>query len=110
MITVGASLVHRREPYFIEDSYAMGLDHYYIPEHYRDTLDNILINHGTIVDRVEKLAYDITQDYNGQTIHILCVLKGNLLLHTQLSPGRLLITMSISTYMICIYRWINILW
>jgi hypoxanthine phosphoribosyltransferase len=60
----------------------MGLDHYYIPEHYRDTLDNILINHGTIVDRVEKLAYDITQDYNGQTIHILCVLKGNLLLNT----------------------------
>ena len=68
--------MNRREPYFIEDKYSMGLDHYYIPEHYRDTLDNILINHGTIVDRVEKLAYDITQDYNGQTIHILCVLKG----------------------------------
>ena len=36
----------------------------------------MLISHGTIVDRVEKLAYDITQDYKGQTLHLLCVLKG----------------------------------
>ena len=32
--------------------------------------------HGSIVDRVEKLAYDINQDYKGETIHLLCVLKG----------------------------------
>ena len=104
MITVGASLVHRREPYFIEDSYSMGLDHYYIPEHYRDTLDNILINHGTIVDRVEKLAYNITQDHNSQTIPILCVLKGNLQLHIQLSPDSLLITMSIYQHDMYLYK------
>lgn len=29
-----------------------------------------------IVDRVEKLAADITKDYDGVTIHLLCVLKG----------------------------------
>ena len=33
-----------------------------------------------IVDRVEKLAYDIVRDYSGNTIHILCVLKGQLLI------------------------------
>ena len=31
---------------------------------------------GSIVDRVEKLAYDISKDYEGETIHLLCVLKG----------------------------------
>lgn len=73
---IGTSTRHRREPYYVDDQYTMGLDHFYIPEHYKDTLDGVLINHGTVCDRVEKLAYDITQDYNGQTIHILCVLKG----------------------------------
>ena len=34
------------------------------------------MSHGSIVDRVEKLAYDINQDYKGETIHMLCVLKG----------------------------------
>ena len=39
-------------------------------------LDSLLVPHGSIVDRVEKLAYDINQDYKGETIHMLCVLKG----------------------------------
>ena len=35
-----------------------------------------MIPHGQIVDRVEKLAWDIMSDYSGQTVHLLCVLKG----------------------------------
>jgi hypoxanthine phosphoribosyltransferase len=35
-----------------------------------------LIPKGLITDRVEKLAQDIRQTYEGKTIHILCVLKG----------------------------------
>jgi hypoxanthine phosphoribosyltransferase len=35
-----------------------------------------MIPHGQIVDRVEKLAYDISQDYAGETIHLMVVLKG----------------------------------
>ena len=31
---------------------------------------------GAIVDRIEKLAYDMMQDYHGETIHLMCVLKG----------------------------------
>jgi hypoxanthine phosphoribosyltransferase len=66
----------RREPYYVADKHSMGLEHFYIPAHYQDTLDGLLIPFGAISDRVEKLAYDITQDYNGQTIHLICVLKG----------------------------------
>jgi hypothetical protein len=67
----------RREPYFVADKLSMPLEHFYIPEHYQDTLDGLLIPYGAISDRIEKLAYDITQDYNGVTIHLICVLKGS---------------------------------
>lgn len=52
------------------------LDRFLIPAHYSDSLAHLLISHGTIVDRVEKLAFDITQDYKGETMHLLCVLNG----------------------------------
>eukprot|EP01039_Chlorochromonas_danica_P005917 gene5917-6515_t len=66
----------RREPYFVADDAGRSLDHYYIPAHYQETLKEMLVPHGMIVDRVEKLAYDIAQDYQGHTIHFLVVLKG----------------------------------
>jgi len=66
----------RRSPLYIEDSKSIALEHFYIPAHYQETLDSLLVPHGMIVDRVEKLAYDITMDYTGNTIHLLCVLKG----------------------------------
>jgi hypoxanthine phosphoribosyltransferase len=68
--------IDRRQPYFIDDNFEVKSEHFYIPAHYQDTLQCLLIPHGTIVDRVEKLAFDINQDYHGQTIHLLCVLKG----------------------------------
>lgn len=81
--SIMASLTHaatsdgsRHEPYYIHDNDEIALEYYYIPQHYQDSLSALLIPHGTIVDRVEKLAYDISQDYDGQTIHLLCVLKG----------------------------------
>lgn len=70
------SKLTRREPLHLADDLAISLEHYYIPAHYEETLDSLLVPHGCIVDRVEKLAYDITQDYEGKTIHLLCVLKG----------------------------------
>jgi hypoxanthine phosphoribosyltransferase len=66
----------RRLPYSIGDDDEIPLDFYYIPAHYQDSLSCVLIPHGTIIDRIEKLAYDISQDYDGETIHFLCVLKG----------------------------------
>lgn len=66
----------RREPYFISDDFAMDKEHFVIPQHYKEHLKSVMVPHGMIVDRVEKLAGDISKDYNGHTIHILCVLKG----------------------------------
>jgi hypothetical protein len=68
--------LERLEPVFIDSSLNISLDHYFVPVHYKDTLDCLLIPHGTILSRVEKLAMDITADYRGQTIYLLCVLKG----------------------------------
>lgn len=66
----------RREPYYVEDNAGIDKNHFVIPQHYQEHLKSVLVPHGMIVDRVEKLAGDISKDYNGHTIHILCVLKG----------------------------------
>lgn len=89
----------RREPYFIPDDCALKLDHFYIPKHYQENLKHLLVPHGMIVDRVEKLAYDIAQDYEGHTIHMLCVLKGK----NKSNPRN-----SISSH--CILRRIHLFW
>ena len=34
-----------------------------------------MVTNGTILDRVSKLARDIAADYQGEIIHLLCVLK-----------------------------------
>jgi len=47
-----------------------------IPDHYRPYLKNILIPNGLIIDRIEKLAKTIHDDYSGKKLHIICVLKG----------------------------------
>lgn len=67
---------YRREPHYIADDAALALEHYYVPAHYQDYLSSLLVPHGMIVDRVEKLAYDISRDYEGHTVHMLVVLKG----------------------------------
>lgn len=66
----------RLEPVYIEDNLSISLDHYFVPVHYKATLDCLLVPHGTILSRIDKLAVDIIRDYKGQTIHLLCVLKG----------------------------------
>ncbi len=66
----------RREPYFVPDDEAIPLEHFYVPAHYGGTLKSLLVPHGVVCDRIEKLAYDIIEDYKGKTIHLLCVLKG----------------------------------
>ena len=50
-----------------------------IPNHYEDSVGNVLIPHGMIQDRIEKLARDAFYDMlsNGrEPLHALCVLKG----------------------------------
>ncbi|CAM9763778.1 unnamed protein product, partial [Phaeothamnion confervicola] len=47
-----------------------------VPVHYKECLKCILLPHGIIQDKVEKLADDIATDYADKTVHLLCVLKG----------------------------------
>lgn len=52
------------------------LDLFTYPQHYYGDLDYVLIPHGIIVDRIERLAKDIMQDVGYNDIVVLCVLKG----------------------------------
>merc|ERR1711976_185668 len=50
-----------------------------VPSHYEDSVGEVLIPHGMIQDRIEKLARDIFYKVVGNThepLHCLCVLKG----------------------------------
>ncbi|NXU74611.1 PRDC1 protein, partial [Oreotrochilus melanogaster] len=52
------------------------LDLFTYPQHYYGDLEYVLIPHGIIVDRTERLAKDIVQDIGDNDIVVLCVLKG----------------------------------
>uniref|UniRef100_A0A3Q3X514 Phosphoribosyltransferase domain-containing protein n=1 Tax=Mola mola TaxID=94237 RepID=A0A3Q3X514_MOLML len=47
-----------------------------VPRHYENDLEKVIIPHGLIMDRTERLARDIIQDMGGHHIVALCVLKG----------------------------------
>uniref|UniRef100_A0A3Q2QYK4 Hypoxanthine phosphoribosyltransferase n=1 Tax=Fundulus heteroclitus TaxID=8078 RepID=A0A3Q2QYK4_FUNHE len=47
-----------------------------VPRHYESDLDKVIIPHGLIMDRTERLARDIIRDMGGHHIVALCVLKG----------------------------------
>nr|XP_051676962.1 phosphoribosyltransferase domain-containing protein 1 isoform X3 [Oryctolagus cuniculus] len=46
------------------------------PQHYSGDLEYVLIPHGIIVDRIERLAKDIMKDIGYCDLMVLCVLKG----------------------------------
>ncbi|CAO3671707.1 unnamed protein product [Umbelopsis ramanniana] len=51
------------------------LDHFVIPTHYEKDVSSILIPHGVIMDRVNKLARLIVDESNGPLV-VCCILKG----------------------------------
>ncbi len=65
----------RREPVFVDTADAKAKELFVIPEHYRESIDSVLIPHGLVVDRANKLAADIREDYGSSVPHLLCVLK-----------------------------------
>uniref|UniRef100_A0A3P9QIS9 Hypoxanthine phosphoribosyltransferase n=1 Tax=Poecilia reticulata TaxID=8081 RepID=A0A3P9QIS9_POERE len=52
------------------------LDLFTYPEHYHDDIENVYIPHGVIMDRIERLARYVTEDFEDSKIMVLCVLKG----------------------------------
>lgn len=62
---------------FIEDDdKGYPLEAFCVPKHYECYLERVLVPSGLINDRIERLARDIAQDYEGQPFTALCVLKG----------------------------------
>ncbi|KAI8380911.1 phosphoribosyltransferase-like protein [Radiomyces spectabilis] len=51
------------------------LDHFVIPQHYENDLESILIPHGVIMDRIQKLARLIVDETDGPLV-VCCILKG----------------------------------
>ncbi|XP_060553693.1 hypoxanthine-guanine phosphoribosyltransferase-like [Ruditapes philippinarum] len=69
----------------IDDNYdGYRLELFCIPKHYEEDLENILIPSGLITDRIERLARDITQEFNDEGLVALCVLKGGYKFFTDL--------------------------
>lgn len=60
----------------IQDQDGFSLDMFAVPNHYKNDVKEIMIPHGLVIDRIQKLAKDIRHDYADTTIHLLCVLKG----------------------------------
>jgi hypoxanthine phosphoribosyltransferase len=48
----------------IRDGAKFDKDHFLVPHHYAESVDSILIPHGLVIDRVQKLAADIRMDYD----------------------------------------------
>ncbi|KAM4533628.1 phosphoribosyltransferase domain-containing protein 1 [Odontesthes bonariensis] len=46
------------------------------PEHYHEDIENVYIPHGVIMDRIERLARYVRDDFGDDNIMVLCVLKG----------------------------------
>ncbi|XP_044524833.1 hypoxanthine-guanine phosphoribosyltransferase-like [Gracilinanus agilis] len=59
-----------------DDEAGYDLDCFCIPKHYAQDLEKVLIPHGLIMDRTERLAQDVLKEMGGSPIVALCVLKG----------------------------------
>ncbi|KAK0149256.1 Hypoxanthine-guanine phosphoribosyltransferase [Merluccius polli] len=59
-----------------DDEKGHDLELFCVPKHYENDLERVVIPHGLIMDRTERLARDIIRDMGGHHIVALCVLKG----------------------------------
>ena len=57
-----------------DDGYS--IDQFSIPMHYVKYVDKVMIPYGLISDRIEKLAQEIHEDYQGKNLYVVCILKG----------------------------------
>lgn len=52
------------------------LECFCIPSHYKEDLEEIILPHGIVQDRIQRMARDIVSDFGQQPLVCLCVLKG----------------------------------
>ncbi|KAM8823380.1 phosphoribosyltransferase domain-containing protein 1 isoform 2-T2 [Spinachia spinachia] len=65
----------KRQIVIPDDWPGYSLELFSFPEHYREDIDSVYIPHGVIMNRVERLARYVMDDF-GDNIMVLCVLKG----------------------------------
>jgi hypoxanthine phosphoribosyltransferase len=51
---------------------------------YHEYLDEILISEEALQERIAELGAEISRDYAGQTLHLICILRGGVLFLTDL--------------------------
>jgi hypoxanthine phosphoribosyltransferase len=51
---------------------------------YQDYIDEILVSDAEIQQRIKELGKEISRDYQGDTLHMICILKGGVLFLTDL--------------------------
>ena len=51
---------------------------------YHEFLDEILIDEATLQVRIAELAEEINRDYQGETLHLICILRGGVIFLTDL--------------------------
>ncbi|KAM9333541.1 phosphoribosyltransferase domain-containing protein 1 isoform 2-T2 [Pholidichthys leucotaenia] len=59
-----------------DDWSGYSLDLFSYPEHYHDDIESVYIPHGVIMNRTERLAHYIMEDFRDDSIMVLCTLKG----------------------------------
>lgn len=52
------------------------IDHFSVPKHYEDSISSIMIPHGLVLDRTERMARDIHEGFGAESMTVLCILKG----------------------------------
>lgn len=55
-----------------------------IVQDYREYLDEILVNEEDLRNRVAELGEQISSDYQGESLHLICILRGGILFLTDL--------------------------
>ena len=53
-------------------------------QNYQEFLDEILIDAATLQERIAALGAEISRDYQGQDLHLICILRGGVLFLTDL--------------------------
>jgi len=51
---------------------------------YRDYLDEILVSNEALQARISELGEEISRDYQGESVHLICILRGGVLFLTDL--------------------------
>lgn len=54
------------------------------PPHYKDLLSEVLISEEQLAKRIPELGAQISRDYKGDDLHLICILRGGVLFLTDL--------------------------